>query len=619
MKIMSDDALNSGIQNSAENPSSFGNTESLRLETLVSGQILREKFRLERAVGRGEMGLVWKAMDLEANAWRALLFFPDEIRMLPGEAFEPMRREIAKVQKLDHPFICPVHALEWVESLGHFLVLEWLDGMTLEEMLIARSRAYAPMEPAAILDILRRTAEALDRAHAWDLNHRNLTPASIFLRMKDGVPSEAVLLHCGFAAEFLELMDRFAKTSSRPEVKFAYLAPEQWKGWKQNALTDQYALGVIAYEMLAGRLPFRSGNLELLRLCVLQDAPQKIEGFSDRVNAALQKAMGKELHDRFVSCSAFIRELDLLAPEPQTVSGAESEGISGISAQNAGLENAGRENAGRENAGRENAGLENGGTDPLAFLDLSAAGTAREAGASKIGKNAERKPETDFTLPASDRDTLSASALEEPFAGFSENQSDSSIDLGGSSEFLNFQVEKKKTGNSSVLKKRVSARANAAPEVSFDALLAPQKPKAKWSNTLPPDVTPISVNEAPKSTSAVSETASDASSSSIFAPSSSSVNFPVPPVQDPGASGVNFAPPTVPGPSSSSVNFPVPPVQDPGASGVNFASPTVPGPSSSSVNFPVPPVQDPGASGVNFAPPTVPGPSSSSVNFPVPP
>ena len=585
MKIMSDDALNSGFQKPKEISFSSRNEAPSRIETLVPGQILREKFRLEKAVGRGEMGLVWQAMDLEANAWRALLFFPDEIRMLPADAFDAMRREIGKVQRLDHPFICPVHALERDEVLGHFLVLEWLEGMTLEEMLIARSKAYSPMEPAAILDILRRIAEALDCAHARDLNHRNLTPASIFLRMKDGVPSEAVLLHCGFGAEFLELMDRFAKTSSRPEVKFAYLAPEQWKGWNLNALTDQYALGVIAYEMLASRLPFRTGNLELLRLCVLQDAPQKIEGFSDRVNAALQKAMGKELHDRFVSCSAFIRELDFLNPEPAPEQ----------------IPQANPENGNRILSQGDPAG--NAVQDPLAFLNFSAE-DSQSSGASKIEKSTEKNPEPAFTMPISDTGSPSQTS-EGPFAGFSESQSDSSIDLGGSGELLNFQTEKKKPGNSSILKKRVPARANAVPEVSFDALLAPQKPKAKWSNTLPPDTAPIAVKAAPQNTSVIQETGkADASSSSIFGPSST-VESSAPPVQNPGASGVNFAAPSVSAPASSGVEFPAPPIQNPGASGVNFAAPSVSAPASSGVEFPAPPVQNPGASGVNFASPSI--------------
>ena len=87
------------------------------------------------------------------------------------------------------------------------------------------------------------------------------------------------------------------------------MAPEQWRGQLQDAATDQYALGVVIYELLAGRLPFEAVDDNVLRYCVLEEAVTPIDGQADHVNQALLRALAKERSARFENCSQLIAAL----------------------------------------------------------------------------------------------------------------------------------------------------------------------------------------------------------------------------------------------------------------------------------------------------------------------
>ena len=146
--------------------------------------------------------------------------------------------------------------------------------------------------------ILRGIADALDYAHAHKVIHRDVKPTNIFLKMNDGKLKEVMLIDFGIAAEIQMSMTHYTSAKINTSGTRPYMPPEQWLGQKQDAKTDQYALGVVAYELYSGHLPFMASDFCILRDCVLRYTPKKIDGLPAHINAALQRALAKKREDR---------------------------------------------------------------------------------------------------------------------------------------------------------------------------------------------------------------------------------------------------------------------------------------------------------------------------------
>ncbi|MDO4627658.1 MAG: protein kinase [Planctomycetia bacterium] len=301
-------------------PTEFSDPFLLKLER---GKVLSAKYRLEEKVGEGGMGVVWKAYDTVGERYVALKFVPAEIRYRE-EAIIQVKKTFSTIQALNHTHICPVLALEKDAVLGYYLVMKWLEGMTLAELQKTGLLRENGAEIRLVLPILEAVAEALDYAHAHHVIHRDVKPSNIFVALKQGkgtgkmtlgelmkVPevAEVFLIDFGLATEIVETMTRFSKRKVDTSGTWPYMPPEQWKGKKQTPQTDQYALGVVAYELLAGERPFMISDVTLLRLAVMQDEPEEIRGRPESVNKALQRALAKKQTDRFPTCAEFITAL----------------------------------------------------------------------------------------------------------------------------------------------------------------------------------------------------------------------------------------------------------------------------------------------------------------------
>jgi len=248
---------------------------------------------------------------------------------------EGIRENYGIVAKLHHSAISGLRQLEKDPDFGeYYLVMDLAEGEDLSAIL--RRRHGAPMPPAEALAILRPLASALDYAHAEKVLHRDVKPGNVKVSWggasRPGEPQgggghqsaaparpeasphlsapRVQLLDFGLAAEVRSSMSRVsmrghAGTSGTP----AYMAPEQWDAMRQSAATDQYALAAMAYQMLAGYLPFDADDTDLLRRAVLSRAPQPVKGLPGAANAALARALAKAPEARFPSCSAFVDAL----------------------------------------------------------------------------------------------------------------------------------------------------------------------------------------------------------------------------------------------------------------------------------------------------------------------
>lgn len=257
------------------------------------------KYVIIEEIGRGGMGAVYRARDMELDRIVALKVLSP---YLVGEPHLVQRfmREARLAANLDHPNIVTIYDIGG-EGSYYYFAMKFLDGMTLKEYL----RQHGPLPLDKILDIIRQLASALDYAHGQNLIHRDVKPGNVMVA-NDGT---VCLTDFGLAkvAENLKL------TASGDTIgTLEYMAPEQARGNAEKA-SDIYSLGVIAYEMLAGRLPFQGNNQATLLYQHLHDPPPPLHQWNPQVppeiEAAVLKAMAKEPAQRFPTAGEFFQAL----------------------------------------------------------------------------------------------------------------------------------------------------------------------------------------------------------------------------------------------------------------------------------------------------------------------
>ena len=191
---------------------------------------------------------------------------------------------------------------------GYYLVMKYLEGESLDAYVLRKAAQSEVLPINQVVALLARVAVALDYAHQNGVIHRDIKPSNIFL-VKSGGKLHVQIIDFGLADEIRTSMSKVSQVQIEVSGTRPYMAPEQWRGSVQSSATDQYALAVVAYELLTGRLPFKGSDVGVLRLAVMNDTPDPIPTISDSANAALQKAMAKDAADRFATCREFMSAL----------------------------------------------------------------------------------------------------------------------------------------------------------------------------------------------------------------------------------------------------------------------------------------------------------------------
>jgi len=216
------------------------------------------------ALGRGGMGLVYLAHDIRLNRKVAIKVLPPELLRGGAAAVQRFRREAQIAASLRHPRITAIHGLRETSRLL-FFVMEYVEGRTLGSLLEASGRLPVDETKVIILDV----ADALAYAQRRGVTHRDIKPGNIILHV-DGM---AVVTDFGVA----KLASADGLTSTGATVGSPrYMSPEQWSG-QATPLSDQYALGTVCYEMLAGSPPFRGDTVEQLMKQQLLEMPRAIQ------------------------------------------------------------------------------------------------------------------------------------------------------------------------------------------------------------------------------------------------------------------------------------------------------------------------------------------------------
>ena len=273
--------------------------------TEVAGRLLGGRYRMEALLASGGMGEVWAARDLlldRAVAVKVLggAFAGD------GRAAERLRREARAAGRLEHPAIARM--LDLGEGGGRpYLVMELLEGESLAERI-----ARGPMGPAEAARVVAAVADALEAAHRAGVVHRDVKPGNVFLTSNGGVK----VLDFGIASAAGDT----ALTTGDLLGTAAYLAPERALGHQATAASDVYALGVVLYELLAGRRPFEAGSEIELAMAHINADPVPLAMVAPSVPpslaAACQQALAKDPAARPRSAAAFARLVVDPGPAP---------------------------------------------------------------------------------------------------------------------------------------------------------------------------------------------------------------------------------------------------------------------------------------------------------------
>jgi eukaryotic-like serine/threonine-protein kinase len=267
------------------------------------GQVIAGKYRVERVLGEGGMGVVVAAQHLQLNQTVALKFLLKELSSKP-DAARRFLREAQALARLKSPHVGRVMDVGTLEHGEPFLVMEYLDGSDLGAVL--RQRGPLPVEEAVAH--LLQVGEAVAEAHANGIVHRDLKPSNLFLtRGHDGVPSIKVL-DFGISKATLDGADPATQETSTGALVGSplYMSPEQIRDAKRvDARSDIWALGVILHELLTGKPPFWGESLISTLAAVAADpAPPIRELRADvppQIEAAILRCLEKDPQKRLAS------------------------------------------------------------------------------------------------------------------------------------------------------------------------------------------------------------------------------------------------------------------------------------------------------------------------------
>jgi len=298
-------------------------------------------YRIIEKLGRGGMGVVYKAQDTRLGRYVALKFIPEKVAR-DSQALERFRREAKATSALNHPNICTIYDIG-EENGRAFIAMEHLEGETLRR-LIHRRR----LETGQILDLSVEIASALKAAHAKDIIHRDIKPANIFITEEGAakvldfglakVSGKYLAEPPGMTAPTVDEAELDLTTPGVAVGTVAYMSPEQVRGGKLDARTDLFSFGAVLYEMATGRAAFHGNTSGIIFDGILNRAPLSATLIRpDRppgLQQIMNKAMEKDRDLRYQHASDICADLKRLKRDTesgQIVSGTGASAKSNLS------------------------------------------------------------------------------------------------------------------------------------------------------------------------------------------------------------------------------------------------------------------------------------------------
>ena len=292
-------------------PTSAGAPARPAATVIGVGALIEQRYRLEAELGRGGMGIVYRALDIPNERQVALKILP--AGDAPASAREQFLREAQITSMLNHPHIVAVYETGMVDTGGRapcpFIAMEYVHGQNLSEL---RGLTFSQ-----IVDLGRQICDALEYAHGQGLVHRDLKPQNVLVE-KRGFQYVAKLADFGLAHP-RGLPNSPVESAVAGTVY--YLAPEVIAGQPSDVASDLYAFGVMLYEMVAGRVPFSDYDEQSILSQHLNESvvppSQSKKDVPPALESIILRLLAKDPHGRFASAREVCRALEQIVVTPE--------------------------------------------------------------------------------------------------------------------------------------------------------------------------------------------------------------------------------------------------------------------------------------------------------------
>jgi eukaryotic-like serine/threonine-protein kinase len=268
--------------------------------SLPTGAVVAGKYEIIGRAGAGGMGVVYKARDLKLDRIVALKFLPDEVSGHPQNKAQFMK-EARIASSLDHANIGTIHGVEDAADGRAFIVMAFYEGMSLASQIAGRA-----LPPADVVNIATQVATGLGEAHSKNIVHRDIKPSNIMIT-KSGVVK---IVDFGIA----RMAQQTATWTQATSGTAGYMSPEQTLGHTIDQRTDIWSLGVVMAEALTGHHPFQRDSMPATMLAVLHSPPAELPGVPLELQRIVYRALAKEPHERYQTCSEMIHDLEEVKP-----------------------------------------------------------------------------------------------------------------------------------------------------------------------------------------------------------------------------------------------------------------------------------------------------------------
>lgn len=279
--------------------------------TLLCGQ-----YRILAEIGKSAAGIVYKCLDENTGSIVALKQLPPQVAS-NEEEMQTISENIHSYYRLNHQNIAACHALiNDPDNGNYYFVTDYIDGINLLEW-VRKNREGSTVPQHTVIPILKQLADALDYAHSQQIVHRDLKPENIMIQA-DGTVR---ILDFGLSAQVRDCLARLNVLSDlESRGNGPYVAPEQWREGKLYANSDQYALGILLYELFAGELPYkctRQTSPAILKELTITEEPEPIDAVTRQVWDVLVRALKKDPASRYPTCKNIAFALEQLIKPPQ--------------------------------------------------------------------------------------------------------------------------------------------------------------------------------------------------------------------------------------------------------------------------------------------------------------
>jgi len=281
-----------------------------RERNAMIGQIISQ-YKIVEKLGEGGMGIVYKAHDTKLDRIVALKFLPHHLTANEAEKARFLQ-EARAASALNHPNVCTIFDIK-VEQGQQFIVMEYVEGKTLRDAL------RETLKPETAVGYATQIGEALAEAHAKGIVHRDVKAENIMVTAKGQIK----VMDFGLAK--LKGSLKLTRTSSTVGT-LAYMAPEQIQGGEVDARSDIFSFGIVLYEMLTGKLPFRGEHEAAMMYSILNEEPTPADTFRPELSGdhlhILNKALEKDPAERYQHVEDMVVDLRRLKKQSSRVSRA---------------------------------------------------------------------------------------------------------------------------------------------------------------------------------------------------------------------------------------------------------------------------------------------------------